>query len=255
MTGYGNIDILWLDGGWVRPLETVNDEVRSWGARIPEWSQDIDIDKIAAMARKNQPGLLVVDRTVHGPYENYLTPEQNVPSTRLDYPWESCITLGGAWGHVPNDEYKSSRKVIHLLTEVVAKGGSLLLGVGPGPDGTLNEKQVQRLKEIGSWLEANGDAIYKTRAIERYQDGKTFFVRGKDQQLFAIHCLEEGAPMPKEITWQLNLPKPGTKIKLLATGQRVAWKIKGESVHVEVPREVLRESNNPALAFSFTPAE
>src|SRR5687767_2198020 len=102
VSDYGSIDILWLDGGWVRPLETVNEEVLSWGARIPEWSQDIQIDRIASMAREKQPGLLIVDRTVHGPFENYLTPEQNVPKTKLDYPWESCITLGGAWSYVPN---------------------------------------------------------------------------------------------------------------------------------------------------------
>jgi alpha-L-fucosidase len=46
VTNYGALDILWLDGGWVRPLETVNAEVRSWGAPIPPWSQDIDMDKI-----------------------------------------------------------------------------------------------------------------------------------------------------------------------------------------------------------------
>ncbi|HTG56744.1 MAG TPA: alpha-L-fucosidase, partial [Niabella sp.] len=92
MTDYGSMDILWLDGGWVRPKETVNAEVLSWGAPIPEWSQDIDIPKIAAMARKKQPGLLVVDRTVHGPYENYQTPEQRIPDHKIDNPWESCMT-------------------------------------------------------------------------------------------------------------------------------------------------------------------
>ncbi len=128
-SNYGSVDILWLDGGWVRPLETVNDEVRSWGAPIPPFSQEIDMPKIASMARKNQPGLLIVDRTVHGPYENYRTPEQSIPKTKSDTPWESCITLGGAWGYVPNDNFKSATKVIHTLIEVVAKGGSLLLGV------------------------------------------------------------------------------------------------------------------------------
>ena len=105
---YGAIDILWLDGGWVRPYNTVTDEVRAWGARIPESGQDIDMDRIAAMARSNQPGLLIVDRTVHGRYENYLTPEQNIPKEKLNIPWESCITLGGAWSYVPNDKFKST---------------------------------------------------------------------------------------------------------------------------------------------------
>ena len=138
MNNYGSMDILWLDGGWVRPLETVNDEVRSWGAMIPKWSQDIDMPRIAVMARKAQPGLLIVDRTVHGPYENYQTPEQRIPEQQLDHPWESCMTLANNWGYVPGDAYKSSVKIIHSLIEVVAKGGSLLLGIGPKPDGTLS---------------------------------------------------------------------------------------------------------------------
>ena len=150
MHEYGSMDILWLDGGWVRPLETVNDEVRSWGAAIPEWNQEVDIPRIAAMARQVQPGLLVVDRTVHGQYENYQTPEQRVPENKINNPWESCLTLGNAWGFVPNDKYKSSAAVIHSLIEVVAKGGSLLLGVGRKPDGTLPEVVVTRLAEIGN---------------------------------------------------------------------------------------------------------
>ena len=121
MHNYGSMDILWLDGGWVRPLETVNDEVRSWGGPIPTWSQDIDMPKIATMARQAQPGLLIVDRTVHGPYENYQTPEQKIPEKQLDNPWESCLTLANNWGYVANDQFKTSAKIIHTLIEVVQK--------------------------------------------------------------------------------------------------------------------------------------
>jgi hypothetical protein len=71
---------LWLDGGWVRLLEAVTDEVRGWGAAIPAWNQEVDIPRIAKMSREVQPGLLVVDRTVAGPYENYQTPEQAIPA-------------------------------------------------------------------------------------------------------------------------------------------------------------------------------
>lgn len=67
---YGNVDILWLDGGQVAPGN----------------NQDIHMDKIAAMARKNQPGLIVVDRTVKGEFENYQTPEGEVPATQLIFP-------------------------------------------------------------------------------------------------------------------------------------------------------------------------
>ena len=252
MTDYGTIDILWLDGGWVRPLQTVTDEVRSWGARIPEWSQDIDVDKVAQMAREKQPGLLVVDRTVHGANENYLTPEQNVPKTKLDYPWESCITLGNAWSYVPNDRFKSSASVIHLLAEIVAKGGSLLLGVGPDPEGTLNEIQIARLNEIGEWLKVNGEAIYGTRTTEVYTDDKNFFTKGKRAETFVIVPLEEGKVVPSEISWRYNIPVKGSLVKLLMNGKKVEWKTKGDTVKVVLPHDIRKMKSCPALAFSFT---
>jgi len=257
MHNYGSMDILWLDGGWVRPRETVNEEVLSWGARIPEWSQDIDMPKIATMARKAQPGLLIVDRTVHGRFENYQTPEQRIPAIQLNYPWETCMTLANNWGYVPNDEYKSSAKVIHTLIEVVAKGGSLLLGVGPKPDGTLTDEAVQRLKEIGKWMNKNGVAIYNTRATKNYHDGNIWFTQNKTTDTrYALVCLPEGQPIPKEISWHNNIPKDGSKIILLETGESVKWKREGNGVRVFLPSSMINSKENiPALAFSFTPEE
>lgn len=255
MHNYGAMDILWLDGGWVRPRETVNEEVLSWGARIPEWSQDIDIPKIAAMARDAQPGLLVVDRTVHGPYENYQTPEQRIPVNQLDYPWESCMTLADNWGYVPNDKYKSSAKVIHTLAEVVAKGGSLLLGVGPKPDGTLTEEALQRMSEIGQWLNKNGEAIYNTRTIKNYRDSSTYFTRNKKDDLnYAIVCLPGDESLPATIAWNGNLPKRQSAMRLLETGEKVKWTVKGNKVTVKLPASLRKKEKLPALAFSFVPA-
>ncbi len=254
MNDYGKIDILWLDGGWVRPLETVNDEVRAWGAAIPAWSQDIDMPRIATMARKAQPGLLIVDRTVHGPFENYQTPEQSIPKQKLDHPWESCITLGYAWGYVPNDQYKSSAKVIHTLIEVVAKGGSLLLGVGPGTDGTFNAAQVERLKEVGAWLKSNGGAIYNTRTADYYYDATsdTYFTTGKNNETFALVRLAEGKAIPTTVSWTGNIPRNGTRMKLLATGETVKWKKDGDKVTVTLPASFLKKNKAyAALAFSF----
>lgn len=254
MHAYGSMDILWLDGGWVRPLETVNDEVKSWGAKIPEWSQDIDMPRIADMARKAQPGLLVVDRTVHGPYENYQTPEQKIPASQLDHPWESCMTLGDAWGFVPADKYKSAAKVVHALAEVVAKGGSLLLGVGPKPDGTLPEDVVSRLESIGKWTSKNGKAIYGTRSARIYQDGKTWFTQSKDgRTCYAIVCLEEGADIPARLTWSGNLPGKGTKITSLQSGKPVKYSISGDKVTLETANIKFGDKAElSALAFAFS---
>ena len=257
MHDYGTIDILWLDGGWVRPRETVNEEVLSWGARIPEWSQDIDMPKIATMARKAQPGLLIVDRTVHGRFENYQTPEQRIPPTQLAHPWESCMTLANNWGYVPNDNYKSAAKVIHTLIEVVAKGGSLLLGVGPKPDGTFTEEAITRLKEVGKWMNKNGVAIYDTRTTKNYHDGNSWFTRNLKTSLhYALVCLPADQPIPKEVGWQFNVPKKGSKIIFVETGESVKWQQEGDRVKVFLPSSMInKKENTAALVFSFVIAE
>ncbi|MBZ4189948.1 alpha-L-fucosidase [Niabella beijingensis] len=251
MHNYGALDILWLDGGWVRPISTVTDEVRAWGARIPESGQDIDMPRIAAMARQAQPGILMVDRTVHGPYENYQTPEQRVPDHRINNPWESCMTLGGAWGYVPGDQLKPASKVIHTLVEIVAKGGSLLLGVGPQADGTLTAETVSRLNEIGLWLKANGAAIYNTRSVEQYNSGDTYFTRSKDGKTNYAITLVSNAALPAIIEWEGNLPRKGSVIRSVATGEKIKWTVAGNKLTLQLPARLKAMKDVTALAFSF----
>ncbi len=189
MSEYGRMDILWLDGGWVRPLSSIDTSVE-WQRTIP-YDQDIDMPRIAAMARDYQPGLLVVDRTVHGEYENYVTPEQAVPDAYLPYPWESCITMGNSWSYVPNDKYKSSRKIIHLLTDIISKNGSLLLNIGPGPDGEWDPVAYERLQQVGAWMKTNSEAIYETEADPGLpKQGNWVFTR-KGKTVYAIYQTAE----------------------------------------------------------------
>ncbi|MCX2450013.1 alpha-L-fucosidase [Pedobacter sp. PLR] len=254
MTKYGSVDILWLDGGWVRPLETVNEEVLSWGANIPKWSQDIDMPNIARMARKAQPGLLMVDRTVHGPYENYQTPEQKIPDTQLNYPWESCMTLGGAWGFVNNDQYKSANVVVHKLVEIVAKGGSLLLGIGPKADGTLPDAVVTKLNDIGEWTSKNGKAIYNTRITKNYHSGQIWFTQSKDgKKRYAIYCIPETEKPAGTISWTGNSPKKGTAVTMVANGKKVKWSTVNGATAIVLPAGLKVEQ--AALSFEFTPAD
>lgn len=252
MHNYGAIDILWLDGGWVRPLETITDEVRAWGARIPPFSQHIDMDTIALMARKAQPGILMVDRTVHGIYENYQTPEQSIPKEKSEFPWESCITLGNAWGYVPNDQFKSSTRIIHTLIEIVAKGGSLLLGVGPDAQGQLHDIQIKRLQEIGHWLKVNGEGIYNTRTVENIQDGDVFFTKGKEKWRYALVRIQEGSTIPETISWTGNALGKNTTLTLLIDNRVVKWKQEGEVTTVFLPKDFINKYKKyPALVFKY----
>lgn len=189
---YGDIDILWLDGGWVRPEWSLNDETREW-LGCYQRIQDIDMPRIAAMARKDNPDLIIVDRSVGGKYENYRTPEQQVPDSLLSYPWETCMSMGDSWSYVENDNYKSTRKLIHTLIDIVAKGGNYLLNIGPDADGKLPETAIQRMKEIGEWLKKNGYAIYGTRPLYPYAKDNIRYTQSKDgKHKYEITLLDDG---------------------------------------------------------------
>lgn len=163
------------------------------------------------------------------------------------------MTLANNWGYVPGDVYKSSTKIIHSLIEVVAKGGSLLLGIGPKPDGTLTDEALQRMKEIGAWMNKNGVAIYNTRTVDNYRDSSTYFTQNKKEGVYyALACLPEGKETPSFVEWKGNTPKKGSKMKLLQTGETVKWVQQGSVVKVLLPAS-LRIEKLPAIALAFMP--
>ena len=141
------------------------------------------------------------------------------------------------------------------MAEVVAKGGSLLLGIGPKPDGTLPAEATERLEEIGKWTSKNGEAIYNTRITKDYHTGNTWFTQNKNGTIrYAIVCLQEGSAAPVTITWQTNMPKAKTKIKLLQTGEYVKWVATANGVSITLPKNIAGKTT-AALVFAFTPAQ
>lgn len=233
MSDYGKMDILWLDGGWVKPDSLVDRKV-DWQKNIP-LGQDINMPRIAAMCRQLQPGIIIVDRWVPGPFENYHTPEQQIPEKPLPYPWETCMTMAGSWSYVPNDHYKSTNTIIHNLIDIVAKGGNYLLNIGPGPDGAWHEEAYTRLKEIGEWMKQNGEAIYKTRPIAPYKNNKVCFTQSKDgKTIYALYLLNENETVPASISFKgIDMSKVKT-LKLL-NNKKLAWKQSAEETILSIP--------------------
>jgi len=249
MSGYGKVDILWLDGGWVRPYSSIDTSVE-WQRTITH-NQDIDMGNIAAMARTHQPGLMVVDRTVHGEFENYVTPEQQVPSTYLPYPWESCMTLGNSWSYVPNDQYKSSRKVIHLLTEIVSKNGNLLLNIGPGPDGEWDPNAYARLEQIGKWINVNGEAIYDADADPALPgQGKWVFTKKQDC-IYAIYQLAEKEAISETYSLNIKLYHQIKEVQVLGVNQKLNYKQDNNNLTITAPSAKIN-TNTEALVFKIT---
>jgi alpha-L-fucosidase len=219
MTGYGPIDILWLDGGQVRPP-----------------NQDIDMRGMAAMARRHQPGLIVVDRTVRGEYQNYLTPEQEIPGKLLPYPWETCMTMGTSWSYKPNDRYKSAGTLIRNLCRIVARGGNYLVNFGVDAHGEPDPVVYDRFKEIGAWMKVNGEAIYDTHPVKPYELGALAFTGKADGTVYAILLAKDDAgAVPDRVEIPAELAGKAGGITLLGYGAIKPGETKDGLTRISIP--------------------
>ena len=230
---YGKVDILWLDGGWVRPFNTIDPTVE-WQRTI-KTEQDIDMDRIGIMARKNQPGIIVVDRTVPGKWENYVTPEQAVPDHTLDIPWESCITMGNSFSYVPNDDYKPAKKIVETLIKIISRGGNYLLNIAPGPNGDYDKAAYDRLNEISTWMESNQSAVFATRAIAPYHVGDYYYTKSKDNKIINVFHIQENATnyvAPKSFEFELPNSAKIKNITLLGSKEKVKYEYKNGKVKI-----------------------
>ena len=249
LTDYGDIDILWLDGGWV---------AKDSKAAITDWyskqlaasedgylihkmiNQDIQMDELVKKAREKQPGLLVVDRAVHGINQNYLTPENRVPDKALSYPWESCIISGGGWAHTKNAKYMSGRDGVQLLVDIVAKGGNLLLNVAPTPEGEWQEGAYELLHEIGDWMQINAEAIYKSKPIAPYKENNICMTQLNDGTTYFMYMAEKGEnTIPESIQINSHRPAKGATLSLLGSKKHLKWKNTGDTgFEISVPKSL-----------------
>ena len=221
MSDYGKMDILWLDGGWVAKT-TKNETDGYYKEAVKEGpsgfikhrivNQDIKMDELVEKARVKQPGLIVVDRAVHGKNQNYLTPENRVPEKTLPYPWESCIISGGGWSYTPNAKYMSGHDGIQMLIDIVAKGGNLLLNIAPGPDGKWQQGAYDLLKEYGDWMKINGEAIYNSKPIEPFKENNICMTQQKDGTVYFFYMAgKDEKVLPAEIVVKSHQPASGCK--------------------------------------------
>ena len=174
LANYGKIDVMWFD---FDGREAVYDATNTY-AIVKQLQPDIIIDNrldLSTGARNTQ---------MLSPYADYYTPEQRIGSYDDQRPWETCMTLGTQWSWKPEDKIKSAAEVISILARTVGGDGNLLLDVGPMPDGRIEPRQVEVLKQVGAWLKTNGESIYAARggpwkptaAIASTRKGKTVYI-------------------------------------------------------------------------------
>lgn len=136
---------------------------------------------IIDFVRRIQSDILVNNRT--GAEGDYETPERRIGGFNMDRPWETCNTLADGWSWRPNDDLASLEECLRSLILVCGGDGNFLLDVGPMADGQIEPRQIERLKEIGAWVAANGQAIYGTRGGP-YKPGLYYACTRKDRSLY-----------------------------------------------------------------------
>ncbi len=173
--------------------------------------------------------------------------------------WQTDTSVSNrSWGYIQNDTFKSPEFLVRQLVDIVSKNGNLLLNIGPRSDGTIPEEVQQVLRDIGSWLNVNGDAIYGTRPWRVYGEGPTKVVEGafhdtdtesytsedfrftaKGDTLFAIalgwpangetliHSLATGIPGEQRIE----------SVELLGSASKLTFEPQPDGLHIHVPQQ------------------
>jgi alpha-L-fucosidase len=215
LTQFGKVDIMWYDFSYAD---------RDW-----EWSKgkgrdDWQSEKLLAMTRQLQPGVIVNDRLDLPEGGDIKTPEQYQPRGWLEVDgqpavWEACQTFSGSWGYY-RDEYtwKSVEMLVQMLVDTVSKGGNLLLNVGPNARGELDPRAIERLRGIGEWMRLHNRAIYGCTASDLTPPPDCRYTQNGDRlylHLFAWpfrHAHLDGLADRVEYAQLLN---DGSEIKML----------------------------------------
>ena len=153
LTNYGKIDIMWFDFTYPRP--------------DGKCAEDWEAEKLLALIRELAPHIIIDDRMGLPGAGDFVSPEQYVPHHGLRnpngelLPWEGCQTFSGAWGYNRDETtWKTPHQLINLIVSHVAKGGNILLNVGPDARGRFDKRAMKALSAIGSWMNENSESIY-----------------------------------------------------------------------------------------------
>ena len=161
MTHYGDIDVFFIDG---RGKKTAKEIV---------WTL--------------QPDCLITRGAIE-------SPEQTVPGLPPKEVWETCMTLGTQWQYLPQqlDHLKDGNRVVEILIETRAKGGALLLNLGPRPDGSINELQEDIMREVALWNFVNREAVMGVRPWMVTNEDNIWFTKDSDEDTVYVFLTRQG---------------------------------------------------------------
>ena len=201
LTRYGDIFMLWFDGK-CEPLKK-----HSWRVR-----QDVFI------GRGEIP-----------------TPEQEIPGLAADHAWESCLTTSYQWSFLPGAEVRSSPEIIDNLIHIRARGGNMLLNIGPRPDGRIAPADEDRLRDLGLWMMLYGESVRGVRPWIVTNEGDVWFTRRRsDGTVYALAGLDRNA---RKLLVRSVAASPETRVTLLSQDGDCKWEQTAAGLKIDVARK------------------
>ncbi|MBN2206899.1 MAG: alpha-L-fucosidase [Candidatus Aminicenantes bacterium] len=201
LTRYGDVFMLWFDGK-CEPLKK-----HAWRVR-----QDVFI------ARGEIP-----------------TPEQEIPDRAADHAWESCLTTSYQWSFLPDAEVRSSAEIIDNLIRIRARGGNMLLNVGPRPDGRIAPADEDRLRDLSLWMALYGDAVRGVRPWVVTNEGDVWFTRRPSDE--AVYALAGLAGNARSVLLRSVAATPDTKVTLLGQDGGLSWEQTADGLKIDIVRK------------------
>jgi alpha-L-fucosidase len=206
-------DLWWFDGDWEHSAE--------------EWQAP----EIRNIILKSNPNAIINGR-LQG-YGDYETPEQNFPVEKPAFPWwELCLTTNANWGYQPADTaWKTPYEIISIFADAISHGGNLLLDIGPKEDGSIPEKQVYILQELGKWNKKHTEAIFGTRA--GLPAGHFYGPTTLSKDSSTVYLFLQGNP--KQSVMIKGLKNTIKRIRVVGTSTEAKFKVVGKISWSPVP--------------------
>jgi len=229
LTNYGKIDMMCLD--------------MHLGARV--WPE---LRKTVLQMRELQPDVMLRNRGI-GNYGDYYTPERSVPGSKTlsDKPWFCINPLGSDFSYEPDAaKYKGTAWIVQNLVDTVAKGGGLMIGIGPSAHGEFHPEAIRQMKATGEWLKVNGQAIYATRAREGalWQEGDTVrYTRSKDSR--TVYAMLTKWPGTQIVLKNIK-PATGSAVTMLGARGHLRWQFDSAiGTTIKLPENLQQAANRP----------
>ena len=231
--------MLWFDGQWESPwTDEMGIDLYKY---LKTLKKDLIINNRLGKEMSAIDNMNVDHNKMIGDYD---TPEQRVGKLNMDFPWETCMTIASQWAWKPNDKVKSLKECLQTLIKTASGNGNLLFNVGPMPDGRIEQRQIDLLKQMGDWLKIYGESIYNTNGGP-YTPNSDYSATRKGNKIY-VHVFDGTKT-------ELLLPAiEGVKIGSITwmNGSTADWKEANGQYQIKIPT-ILPDKNSNVLVLQI----